>query len=136
MVTLNHGIKIRVNEWNITFFLQRSRPYEFGVGRRSKNYGFGVGKRYNFDDQSFDYLSDASYDPNLDFDDSQSQYKRSPQRFSFGVGKRSSESLSPISESLANSIKKEKNNTHDLNLYEVYDLMRRLNKADTLSQNP
>ncbi|XP_043468696.1 allatostatins [Leptopilina heterotoma] len=114
---------------------KRSRPYEFGVGRRSKTYGFGVGKRFNYDDQSMDYLSDASYDPSLnDFEDGQPQYKRSPQRFSFGVGKRSSESSYP--ESLVNNIKKEKNNTHDLNLYEVYDLMRRLNKGDAISQNP
>lgn len=115
--------------------MQRARPYEFGVGRRSKAYSFGVGKRFNYDDELLDYVSDASYNSNpRDFMDNQSQYKRGPsQRFSFGVGKRESESTSSNSDNVANNIKKPKNNTYNVNLYEVYNLMRNPNKEEALA---
>ena len=114
--------------------MQRSRPYEFGVGRRSKAFNFGIGKRFNFDDQPLDYSSDVAYDSHSgDFMDSQSQFKRgSPQRFSFGVGKRATE-LFPLEPNYSNNnIKKPKNDTYDVNMYELYGLLQRLNKLDAI----
>ena len=129
-------IVLYCNEFlNINFFsMQRSRSYEFGVGRRSKAYSFGVGKRFNYDDQPLDYESDVAYDSNpSELEDNQSQYKRGPsQGFSFGVGKRESETTSSNSAYMANKMKKPKNSTYDVNLYEVYNLMRKLNKMDAL----
>ncbi|XP_033217939.1 allatostatins isoform X2 [Belonocnema kinseyi] len=111
---------------------KRARPYEFGAGRRSKAYSFGVGKRFNYDEQHLDYVSDAAYNSNpRDLVDNQSKYKRGPsQRFSFGVGKRGRETTLSNSENAADNIKKPKNKTYDINLYEIYNLMRNFDKEN------